>query len=1062
MGQDVNRLIKQSKDNTILIGVNRRREAVKKLGEIGTPEVVTPLYEALEDEDDEVKKFAFLALSGLSDPDSQEAVLRLYSRNRNPALWQIIKNNNFFPEDLPLRFSYFAKLEMEEKILEEIDQENFNEILDQLIEAPLDNPAQVLNVVIEKGGENVAMHIVRRFIETKNDNLFKLIDQKEWYPPETDKKLMFLLKTRRYEKVLSMLDGVDFRKVLDILINPEFPMKKYAREALSELKDPIIIDEICQIFITEDLPHLGELITDNHWSPTGHKEIVFFYFKTPFLQEFFQKHNIIVDMLGGYMNVPHVRENLTAEDYEKLAGFLKNASARVSAGEEVELPEDSPLLELAKAAREFIETPKDDKTIKEICDDYLYRPNAFLGNMIRDMGWSPVDLDERIIFFLRSGQMDKIRHLKESAVMPLYHIFKSEKLDDNIHNQALEALKTSDDPEVISRIFRLYFQTFDESVDKIIKENNWEPEKTTDRALYYVFSEQPEKYLKSEGKNFKPLEDAYFSLISQQRYKLVEILINSRQEAFVDFIIGLFEKETSPVVLELLGSIIKSNPDKVYRSLRSSIRNIEGPAVEMIVQMLARISTGTSLELLYYVARVKKGHICLWILKLLEEARWQPEAASEKVFYYDLFKLREEMVRVLQNRLVDEDPEIRAHSARTIAQMRDEKFLTSLMKYVEDPQEEVGAAIAHSMGKIFAVSPENALEQFNSFHIGSIYMIFNEVRKAFMVTSDEEQINILSRNYRSGQTILRHFCISAMEHLKKPQSLPTLELALQDSDKNIRLCALRTLKEIAEPESQKALYPMLDNEDPDVRMLAAQALAKIADADLMERIAKRLNLTEFLHSDGMIEMLSLREPQAHREFFLRVIRRPDYEDTAKHNSIVALARIGDNEALKVIVNELSTLTSSDVASRELLPYVRAFAEVGHSKIYKYLDKLSSRGNWQVRQGVIKAMAKIPDRIALVRIVKALDDYDGWVQIAALEALGEYFNHQFKFLMTEKDLRFVGAIIARLKKFQLNQVQDKHYPEYETLSKLNASLMQNELTRLYYRFRDKISKSKTEK
>ncbi len=1057
MAEDIKKLIQQSKDQTFFIGVRRRRAAVKKLGEIGTPQVVVPLVEALRDEDNEVKRYAFQGLSNLKDPVAWEVLRNLYLKTKNKALWQIIKKNNMYPEGLAERFEFLAKVGDKDGILKMVNKDNFMEILDMVIESEIEDPAKILLIMVEKVGDEHRLDIIKKFVETKNDALFEVIDKMGWYPPSLDKKIMFLLKTERYDKVNQMLDGANFRDVLDILVNPKFPMKKQAGECLSQAKNPIIIDEICRVYLEERNPHLGKMIFQNAWAPNEPRERIFFYLRTEFLMGFFKARGIEPNVLGGYLEIPEIKRKMTQEEYLPVANFLQEVAQSISKKEPPKVKDDNPLDELHLKAKAYLEKPKSEKVIKEICEEFLNTRSPFLEHLIKKEGWAPEDLEEKVVFYLLSKQEKQIKRLNEKAIRPLFKLMKGEgkNKDPEVQKLARDMLSTFKNPKAIDEIFRIYFEDMDPDLEKIIHEKNWSPTNKQEKALFFIFSGQPERYTEIEPKGFSVIMKAYKNLDVAQRFRLLEILRKSKAENFVDFMLDLFEYEKNPRVLKLLCTIIPVFFTKVYKSLRERLPRLEGTALREIIKTLAELNTAGSLSMLYYIAKIKHGYIALWILKLLEDARYQPENTYERKFFYELYKIRDEMFRILQNRLVDEDPQIRAHSAYVFAKLGDERIVPTLMKYVDDPVDEVKAAMAYSIGYICAMSPEKALEQISSFRVSAIYMIFNDVRKAFMVSSDLEQIQILTRNYDVGNFVLRSFAIAALEGLQKREGIPTLIKAINDSSPLVRKTALKALISLSDTKARDALFKVLEDDDKEVRLLAAEALGNIANDEICERIERIINKGEFSHSDGYITVLGFYDAKKYRKLFERVIYRPDFDLDGKAAAVISIGRIGDKEATKYIIKQFKNVQMTSDRKEDLIPYIKAMGLIGSVSVYKPLEELYRIGDWDIRKLIVESMRYIPHRIALVFIIKALQDKNGWVQMTALDSLAYFMNNHFKFEYTEKDLKFLGTIINRLRKFNLHEIIDRYAPEYKILVKLRVMLMENDLTRKYVGYKRKI-------
>lgn len=1046
MAEDVDKLIEQSKDTTLLIGVRRRRSAVEKMGNNGSPKVVVPLIQALDDEDKDVKRLAFMALNKLREPASLEILRNMYLKTRKKALWQVIKKNQFYPEGLPEKLDYLSKARAQAEIKTLITPENFEEVLDLILESELENKAAIIKMILEQGGEDVEMIVLKKFVASQNDDLFTVIDIKNWYPQEIDKKIMFLLKTERYEKLASMLDGADFRALLDILTDPKFPMKKQAAECLSHIDNPVIVDEICKIFLEENAKHLAPLILRNNWSPNHPRDKVFFYLKTPFLKGFFLSAKMDARLMGGFLEVPHVRKKMSADELAPLGTFLDEIAGALSSGDKPEIAADNPLLEMKKRVQEYIDMEKNTQIIREICDDFLETRNPFLGYLIVQMGWAPEDLHDKIKFYMLSEQEDKIKKLGNEAIEALYDMFTGDDAQEKERAGAI--LRTYKNPGAIDKIFRMYFSSMNQDLEKIISENDWKPSDEVGKALYFIFSGQPERYVEVEPKGFNVIFEAYKSLDTAQRFKLIEILIKHKAEYFVDFLLTLLAYEKNPRTLKLLCTILPVFFTKVYEPLKEKVKKMDGTVLREVIKTLAELKTEGSLEMMYEIAKVKMGYICMWVLKLLEEARWQPTDKRERAFFYELFKIRDEMIRMLKNNIVDQDPKVRERAAYDFSKMGDERLLTTLMKYAEDPDDNVRVAVAYSIGKLCALSPENALRQIDNFRVGSIYMIFNDVRKAFMVQSDLEQIQILSRNYEVGNIVLRIFAIAALEGLQKREGVPTLLKAMEDENKLVAVTALRSLRDIADSQAEEPLLKMISSNDEELRMLAAEALANVASPKTVRKLVRMLNSGEYIYADSLVLTLGKLDPLSHRALFERIIQRPDFSYEGKRAAIHSIGHIGDEEAARALSNFLKNIMMMSHKDRDLIPYIEALGYTGLPSVYQDLSTVMAASTWNVRQYIIKAMGNIPARIALVMVIKAMDDPSSWVQLAALESLGTYFNQHFKFKGTEKDLQFVAAIIGRLKKFHLNDLADQRADEIMMLASLSVLLLKHHFTKLY--------------
>lgn len=1048
MKEDLKKLIEQSKDTTFLIGVGRRRDAIKKLSQIGNAEVVVHLVNALKDEDAQVQELAKDGLSKLKDPAAIEKLRDRFIRTKKKNLWTIIKAH-YIPEDLAEKLAFLVKAHKTSEIKNSVTEANFEEVLDLIVESNIENALEVLKVIIDRAGPNAEMIIIKKFLATKNEALFQLIDFKEWYPPTLDKKIMFLLKTEKYHKIADLLDGADFREILNILTDPRFPMKKAAAESLSAITNPIIKDEICQVYMREDVAHFGPFILKNNWSPNPPRDKIFFYLKTEFLKGFFASTNIDPMLLGGYLDVPHVRESLKDEELEPFANMLDDVAKSLGEGEkpDIAITRDAKFEDMKRRLHEYLDHPKSDKVIKEICDDYIETGSPFLSYLIKQMGWAPEDPGFAVPFYIQSDQEKKIYKLSGEAIKPLYELMKGK--NKKLAAKAEEVLKKFRNPKAVDQVFQTYFSTMDKHLEDIIKECGWKPHDKKEKALFFIFSGQPERYTEVEEEGFSVIMEAYKESDTMQRLKIVELILVQKADLFTDFLLSLLTIEKSSKVLRMLVQMIPIFFKKIHNQLFDMLRMLEGYVLKEIIKILAEIKSEEAMKMLFDLAKMKMGWTAFWILKFFEEFRWQPEEAHEKALLYEMYRIRDDMLRILQNKVVDADPNVRRVAALTFTDFADERQLPTLMKYVEDPSDDVREGIAYSIGRLCALSPRTALQNMDTFRISSIYMLFSDVRKAFAMTADVDQVSILGRNYKVGTKTLRVFTIAAFEEMQKKESVPYLLEGLRDEDLIIRRSALYGLREVAYPsdEVEDALMRFIEDPKEELRIVAAEALGNIMTDNRADKILKIYESGEYGHADSYLIALAKSNAEKYRNLFETSVMRPDISFEGKSAAIRAMGMIGGEDAAVFLVNSLkkSKLMAEDEA---IIPYAKALGQIGHPVAYQELATIKSAAGWDLRREIVNAMSHIKERIALVEIIKSLEDSNGWVQIEALRALGRYYNQYFKFKETEKDLKFVGAIIGRLKKFELNPVQDIMGEQYQYEAELAVLLLKHRLTRLY--------------
>jgi HEAT repeat protein len=1062
MSDDISKLIEQAKDNTVIIGVRKRRAAVQKLGELGTPDTVLTLVESLDDEDNEVQRNAFLGLSNLSNPQSHEVLRNVYLKTKKMALWQIIRNKQMFPSSMEKKIEFYSKIELIDQIVELVNEENFSKILEIIITSKeIMNPAKIIIAMLDKVKTVTEIDIVKKFVNTKNDILFSVIDTKNWYPADLSKKLIFLLMTGRHNKIMAMLESDKFKEIIDIIMAEDFRMKKQAFECLSEVQDPTTIDRLCNLYLQSRHQHLGQIIYKNNWAPQDPRERILFYMKTSFLNAFFNNQKVDPLLMGGYFDIIHVREQLKTTDYEMLSDFLHIVAKALSSGETPDLSDENPLIVKWNEVQEYLAHPKEQIILDDIIFDYLQHRSKLLEYLLVKQGWTPEKIEEKIEFYFNSNQEKQILKMGENSIDHLYKLMKGLKNKENLQEPAGNILKQFASPASIKKIFRIYFKEFDKQLEDIIRDNNWKPEDKESQAVFYIVSGQIEKYISLESGKHELLLNAYKNLDLAQKYKVLEVLLKYDIENFDNFLVELMIIERNPRIFKLLSNAIIKSFGKLEKIIKEKIPRMNESAIIEIIKILEEIKKDdNACKMLYNIARIKKGYICLWVLKILEEKRWVPSSEEEKTFFNELYKNRDEILRLLQNWLVDESPSVREYAAMTISRLGDERVIPLLMKYSEDPVPDVSCAISYAMGQLCALSPQKALYQIESFKIGSVYMVFNDVRKAFMVESEEQQTKIISRNFDIGTPILRMFSVSTLAGMKSPESVSLFLKALNCSEHLIKKTALKALVELATSECVQPIYSLLENGNQEIRMFAAQVMRAIPDEEIINRIEDKIEKSHFKHSDSLLTVMGEYNPDKYKEMLKKIVMRPDFDLAGKHAAIIALAENRDKETQHFIIEQWKSqrMFSDDQAAWQ--PYIKAFEKMGNHDALVQLSDVYSYGKWDVGKEAILAMASVPDRDALIAIVNALDNDNGWIQMAAVDALNEYCNNHLEIKYTLEELKFIGAIAAKLQNLNIVSVTDRFQQVSKILVNLNLKLLVRQLTDLYLDIKSKVPSAET--
>jgi len=268
-----------------------------------------------------------------------------------------------------------------------------------------------------------------------------------------------------------------------------------------------------------------------------------------------------------------------------------------------------------------------------------------------------------------------------------------------------------------------------------------------------------------------------------------------------------------------------------------------------------------------------------------------------------------------------------------------------------------------------------------------------------------------------------------------PQAIQFLCLALGDSDRDVRLMALRALSPLRVKAAANAFVGALRDPEPEVREAAVLALMQLGDPSVIpalttalkdphpgvrQRAAKALNLlgrkpgdeTESIQRPVATEDCAVNSGAAALDPLLAGLKDGHHPD--RRRAVEALCRVNDKRAVKPLVAALKDQdASSRVAILEALariadkeagkpivsilkdtdPVVRATAaatlgKLGDSRAANDLLPFLNDSNWTVRKGVAEALSRFRQPQTVEALAQLLIDPNRDVKEAVVKALGQ--------------------------------------------------------------------------
>ena len=141
-----------------------------------------------------------------------------------------------------------------------------------------------------------------------------------------------------------------------------------------------------------------------------------------------------------------------------------------------------------------------------------------------------------------------------------------------------------------------------------------------------------------------------------------------------------------------------------------------------------------------------------------------------------------------------------------------------------------------------------------------------------------------------GDVENRLYAVMALGELRDPASLPVIEEAARDQEKDLRKAAYYTLGSIGDPRAVPALVAGLEDEVPDVRWNAAISLSRFGDRRAIPA------LREMLDRSRLANVKDMREDQKEDAM---VVAMTAYMSLAGAEARPDLERLADDPSLRI-------------------------------------------------------------------------------------------------------------------------------------------------------------------
>lgn len=353
--------------------------------------------------------------------------------------------------------------------------------------------------------------------------------------------------------------------------------------------------------------------------------------------------------------------------------------------------------------------------------------------------------------------------------------------------------------------------------------------------------------------------------------------------------------------------------------------------------------------------------------------------------------------RLLIEQLYDDDLQIRQASLKTLSLMKDVKSVEPLIECLGDAEHSVRRMAAERLAELDWVPPLDAL--------GAAYWLaLGEIDQCVRIGSPAVELLLESLAHKDQN--IRRKVVEALGQTGDDQAVERIVDCLEDQHGSVRLVAVETLGQIGDARTVEALLKRLEDQNQDVRRAAIEALRQIGDMQAKEPLLERLRdssntvrttaaaaleqmeWTPTADATGAAYWLALGEVDRCIEIGspavdLLVERLGSPDENVQHAAVVALGKIGDDQAVEPLANLLG---NDNRAIRQAA--VESLLRIGSSQVIDLLIAQLKHSNPDVRQIVADALGQIGSALAADSLAGRLEDRNENVRHAAIEALGK--------------------------------------------------------------------------
>ncbi len=599
--------------------------------------------------------------------------------------------------------------------------------------------------------------------------------------------------------------------------------------------------------------------------------------------------------------------------------------------------------------------------IDSLCLLYLKDRDKKVWEIIISKGFRPSSNRERILFFIKTGQISKCIPPSEEDIPILI-----EMLDDSeIKKEASRILSSINDNILKEKIFDDLFLNTNPPLFSFLINTGWAPQDEGKRLIFYLLLEKEEDALFIEKRKNGSFIAGYKLLGLKGKNTLISLLLKKPGLSSFLFELILFENN-----LEIMKVVFKTIIENNIRSaLFFFLKRKEEDFIINIMNSI-EISNEHFLE----IGLQKGGLVLCMVSNCLKKRGWKTDESLLLEFMEYVREIEDEILKVNIEALGGNK---RKGAASILSMIKDERAIESIISLLKDENFKTrrlasNCLISISGNKVLSLLTEALKEENWALRVIAAESLGRMGQKAIV----EFLIKALSQEEWGVQ---EEACIS-LAKLHSPSSQEAFIKALRYNNIKIRKIATASLGKIGTDIAIKPLIKALDDRDEVVRLQASYSIANIG-----KRYAFRFLIEgKSLHAkEGIVRALGKQKNERFIDILLHSLNDSDFK--IRREVIKSLGMIGKSEVIPSLIKMFQD-EKLEVKREAAL----ALCKLGEEKGFGIVVEGIKSKNWRVQMKMAYIISNyiVENRErALKMLAELVKDQNPQIRACAIIALG---------------------------------------------------------------------------